>query len=152
MPELEPPKPPPRNVVLYPDELVAKSDVVGNALVSPPEKPPAPPPTRVEPPKPEPDPPPVAPEPERPANTPALTLKPATGTAQTEVKIRELLDGAKGRLQRVNESALNNDGQAQLRIARRFTEQAEEALKAGNVLLAGKLADKAATMAAVLVR
>ena len=31
-------------------------------------------------------------------------------------------------------------------------EQAEEALKGGNLAFAGKLADKAATMAAVLVR
>ena len=36
--------------------------------------------------------------------------------------------------------------------ARRFMQQADDALKVRNVMFAGKLADKAATMAAVLVR
>ena len=36
--------------------------------------------------------------------------------------------------------------------ARRFMQQADEALKTRNIVFAGKLADKAATMAAVLVR
>ena len=48
--------------------------------------------------------------------------------------------------------ALNADGRAQVEAARRFLEQADEALKARNVVFAGKLADKAAIMAAVLVR
>ena len=37
-------------------------------------------------------------------------------------------------------------------FTRRFIQQAEEALKSRNIVFAGKLADKAATMAAVLVR
>mgnify|MGYP003579558424 CR=1 FL=1 len=36
--------------------------------------------------------------------------------------------------------------------ARRFIQQADEALKSRKVIFAGKLPDKAATMAAVLVR
>ena len=49
-------------------------------------------------------------------------------------------------------ASLNADGRAQFETARRFLQQAEEALKARNIVFAGKLADKAATMAAVLVR
>ena len=55
-------------------------------------------------------------------------------------------------LQRVNYAALDADGRAQFDTARRFMQQAEEALKGGNLAFAGKLADKAATMASVLVR
>ena len=47
---------------------------------------------------------------------------------------------------------LDADGRVQDDTARRFMQQADEALKARNVVFAGKLADKAATMAAVLVR
>ena len=55
-------------------------------------------------------------------------------------------------LQRVNYAALDADGRAQFDIARRFMQQADDALKGGNLPFAGKLADKAATMASVLVR
>ena len=96
----------------------------------------------------------VAPKPDRPAATPpALTLKPAPGVAaKTEASIRELLGRAQRDLQRVNYAALDADGRAQYDTARRFMHQAEEALKGGNLAFAGKLADKAATMGAVLVR
>ena len=66
--------------------------------------------------------------------------------------IRELIARATRDLARVNAASLNADGRAQVEAARRFLQQAEEALKARNVVFAGKLADKAATMAAVLVR
>jgi hypothetical protein len=80
-------------------------------------------------------------------------LKPAPGVAaKTEASIRELLGRALRDLQRVNYAALDADGRVQFDIARRFMEQAEEALKGGNLAYAGKLADKAATMGAVLVR
>ena len=84
---------------------------------------------------------------------PALTLKPAPGTeTKTEASIRALMSRATRDLQRVNYAALDADGRAQYDTARRFMQQAEEALKNGNLAFAGKLADKAATMAAVLVR
>ncbi len=47
---------------------------------------------------------------------------------------------------------VDTDGRAQYDTAKRFLQQAEEALKTRNYVFAGKLADKAATMAAVLVR
>ena len=89
----------------------------------------------------------------RPAPAPSLTLTPAPGSeAQTVAAIRDLLGRAARDLSRVNAGALNADGRAQFDTARRFLQQAEEALKARNIVFAGKLADKAATMAAVLVR
>ena len=155
MPELVPPPPPPRVVERFPDEPVPTiaPSPVENALLVPPERPPVRPPSKPEPPtKPEPEPVPV--EPERPPpSQPALTLRPAPGVAaKTEASIRTLLDTAQRDLNRVNYAALNADGQAQFLTARRFKEQAEDALKAGNLLFASKLADKAATMAAILVR
>lgn len=153
MPLLEPPSPPPRLVETYNDEPVptVEPSPVDAALMTPPSRPPArPTPPRAEPPKPEP----ARSEPERPATAPpALTLKPAPGVeAKTEASIRELLARAQRDLQRVNYAALGADGRTQYDIARRFMQQAEDALKGGNLAFAGKLADKAATMGAVLVR
>ena len=72
---------------------------------------------------------------------------------QTEASIRVAArDRATRNLQRVNYASLNADGRAQYDTARRFMHQADEALKTSNLVFAGKLADKAATMAAVLVR
>jgi hypothetical protein len=80
-------------------------------------------------------------------------MTPSPGSeAQTVTAIRDLLGRATRNLSRVNAATLNNDGRAQYDQARRFIEQAEEALKIRNIVFAGKLADKAATMAAVLVR
>lgn len=152
MPELAPPPPPPRIVETYPLEPVPTitPGPIDGALAAPPVKETPPPPPRTEAPKPAPA------ENERtvPASaTPALTLKPAPGIAgQTEASIRALLERAARDLQRVNYAALNADGRAQFDSARRFIQQSEQALKVGNLVFAGKLADKAATMAAVLVR
>jgi hypothetical protein len=55
-------------------------------------------------------------------------------------------------LSRVSQASLNADGRTQYEAARRFVQQSEEALKARNLVYAGKLADKAAAMAAVVVR
>lgn len=152
MPELLPPPPPPRIVETFPvDPLpTIEPSPVESALSVPPEPPPAPAPAKPEPPKTEP----ALVVPERPApGAPSLTLKPGPGVhAQTEASIRALLDRAARDLQRVNYAALNADGRTQFDTARRFMQQAEEALKGANLAFAGKLADKAATMAAILVR
>ncbi len=68
------------------------------------------------------------------------------------VAIRELMARATRDLSRVNAASLNADGRVQAEAARRFLQQANEALKGRNVVFAGKLADKAATIAALLVR
>ena len=48
--------------------------------------------------------------------------------------------------------SLAGNFRSQFDTARRFIQQADDALKARNIVFAGKLADKAATIAAVLVR
>lgn len=151
MPALEPPPPPPRVVAQYapePEPIVAAPPV--EAAV------PAKPPTRPSRPEQRSEPAPAVPEAAdniaRPP-APSLTLSPTPGSeAQTVVAIRTLLSNATRDLSRVNPSSLNGDGRAQYESARRFIQQAEDALKTRNVVFAGKLADKAATMAAVLVR
>jgi hypothetical protein len=152
VPLLDPPPPPPRVVAEYrePEPLPAVPPV--EETVAPVK--PAPRPARSEQ-KPEP----VATTPEtventvRPAPAPSLTLTPMPGSeAQTVTAIRELLGRAARDLSRVNAGALNSDGRSQYDTARRFLQQAEEALKARNIVFAGRLADKAATMAAILVR
>ena len=152
MPELVPPPPPPRIVETFAVEPVPtiEPSPVESALLTPPARIPARAPVKSEPPKV--DEPPVLPE-RPPSSPPALTMKlGASEQAQTEASIRGLLDRAQRDLQRVNYAALNADGRAQFDTARGFMQQAQEALKAANLAFAGKLADKAATMAAILVR
>lgn len=152
MPVLDPPPPPPRVVAEYapePEPLPVAPPVEAAPPVRPPARP-APPPQRPEPAAP------TTPEPAENAArpvAPSLTLTPSSGSeAQTVAAIRDLLGRATRDLARVNSSTLSGDGRAQYDTARRFIQQAEDALKARNVVFAGKLADKAATMAALLVK
>ena len=152
LPSLEPPPPPPRVVAIYtpePEPAPATPAVEPAAPVRPPARPA----------RPEQKPEPAATTPEQPVEAPraspapALTLTPSPGSeSQTLTAIRGLLGQAARDLSRVNAASLNSDGRAQYDQARRFIQQAEEALKTRNIVFAGKLADKAATMAAVLVR
>ena len=87
------------------------------------------------------------------SDSPSLTMTPSPGSeAQTVTAIRDLLGRAARDLSRVTAASLNSDGRAQYDQASRFIQQAEDALRNRNIVFAGKLADKAATMAAVLVR
>jgi hypothetical protein len=151
VPLLDPPPPPPRMVAAYPEPeplpIAPVAEPVAQAKPVP------------KPPRPEQRPEPVNATPEpvesipRPAPPPSLTLTPTPGSeAQTVTAIRELMQRAKADLSRVNAGALNRDGRSQYETARRFLEQAEDALTARNIVFAGRLADKAATMAAILVR
>ena len=151
VPLLDPPPPPPRIVAAYttPEPLA----VTPVAEPAPPVRPPARPARSEQ--KPEPIV--AAPEPAepglRPSGAPSLTLSPTPGSeSQTLTAIRDLLGRATRDLARVSPGTLNHDGRAQYDTARRFIQQAEDALKTRNIVFAGKLADKAATMAAVLVR
>lgn len=152
VPLLDPPPPPPRVVAVYepaPEPLPITPAVEPATPVRPPARAPRPeqkPEAAV-----------AAPEPveavARPQSGPSLTMTPTPGSeSQTVAAIRDLLGRASRDLSRVNAASLNGDGRAQYDQARRFIEQAEDALKSRNVVFAGKLADKAATMAAVLVR
>jgi hypothetical protein len=151
LPLLAPPPPPPRVVADYapePEPIPVAPALEPAEPVTPPARPP----------RPEQKPEPAATAPERTEavarpQPPSLTLTPSPGSeSQTAVAIRNLIVRATRDLARVNAASLNNDGRAQYETARRFIEQAEDALRARNIVFAGKLADKAATMAAVLVR
>ncbi len=100
--------------------------------------------------KPEP-PPPTEVKPLPPAPTP--TLQPALPTAPTEMErqVREQLSQAARDLARVDYGGLNADGKSQYDTAKRFIEQADQALRDKNLVFAQKLAEKAAGLAAVLL-
>ena len=113
----------------------------------------APRPERTEPPPvavvtPAPVPPPAPP----PVDDPARTLQTTANAGQVEQRVRGLLANAARDLGRIDYRALGVDAQAQYDIAKRFTEQAEEALKAKNLPFAEQLADKAAALAAQLLK
>ena len=55
-------------------------------------------------------------------------------------------------LARIDYRTLSADAKAQYDIAKRFSQQAEEALKVRNLVFAGQLADKAAALAALLLK
>jgi hypothetical protein len=61
-----------------------------------------------------------------------------------------LLDGAIENLNRVDYNLLGAEGRANFDQARRFIAQAEDALRARNLVFAATVADKAATLAAQL--
>ena len=152
VPLLDPPAPPPRVVAVYapePEPLPITPAVEPATPVRPPARPPRPeqkPEVAATPPEPV-----EATAPAQPG--PSLTMTPSPGSeSQTVTAIRNLLGQASRDLSRVNSASLNNDGRSQYDQARRFIQQAEDALKIRNIVFAGKLADKAATMAAILVR
>lgn len=154
MPTLAPPEAPPRIVAEYqPDPLLPAAPVSPEAVIAPP-RPPRPPrrdTPRPEAPADEPQGPPVAAPATSPA-APALALQMPGANAKADQSVRALLAQAARDLGRVDYQALDTDGRAQYETARRFMQQADDALKERNVMFAGKLADKAATMASVLLR
>lgn len=157
LPELNPPPAPPRVVAIYDQEIEAPPAATEPAPVE-----------ETQPPRPRQPRPRTTPEAEnaaksepartepaetRPPPSPSLTLTPLPGTeAKTEASIRALLGTTSRNLARVNVGGLDRDGKTQYDTARGFLQQAEEALKGGNLVFAGKLADKAASMSALLVR
>ena len=81
---------------------------------------------------------------------PPRTLQTTADAAAVEQKVRALLASAARDLGRIDYRTLSVDAKAQYDIAKRFSEQAEEALKARNLVFAGQLADKASVLAALL--
>jgi hypothetical protein len=157
-PPLEPPPPPPRVVapIAVPETPPATSPA-GDAARAPARQPPAraeTPPRKetgkVETPAKQ-DPGGEA-KPATPPDAPRTTLetKLPAPPKQVEQTIRNQIDKAKADLRKVAWETLNADGQSQYNTVKRFTEQAEEALKEGNLIYAQTLADKAATLAAEL--
>jgi hypothetical protein len=160
----EPEPPPPLDVPSPPPRVVETADtdppnpgtlVDAPASGAPSARRPSP---RVEtpkpdPPKPEPAPPPVAEvpppaEPTKPATT--LQTAPPEQEAVLEKEIRAKLERANGNLNRVDYRALPKDAREQYDLAKRFVTQAEDAIRAKNLVFAGRLADNAVTIAAQL--
>ena len=137
MPLLAPPPPPPRVVETYVDEPVptmspARRRPRWRRRRAPPARPPA---TRREPPR---SPNRARTEPERPAAAAARADAEAGARRRDQdrgVDPRAARARAAQDLNRVNYTALNADGRAQYDTARRFMQQAEEALKGGNSCL-----------------
>ncbi len=79
-----------------------------------------------------------------------LQTTPVEQEADVSRKVRDLLARATTDLSRVDYNRLNADARTQYDQAKRFGSQADEALKAKNLVFASYLADKAATLAAQL--
>lgn len=151
--EVAPPDGPPLQVPSPPSRvLVPLEELVAPPPAPEPEPPPvaeAPrtPPRPVEP-RPQPAPPPVAP----PAVTEPRDLRATSpASADSERSVRETLARAARDIVRVEYSRLSADGRAQYDQSRRFSAQAEQALRERNLIFAATLADKAATLAAELL-
>src|SRR5262245_2693816 len=132
----------------------------------PPEPPtPAPEAPRAQPPRPRPTPPreprpteapkpePAPAEPPKPAeeaprtSSSPLQTTPATAEGELERGVRATLTHASNELNRIDYRVLNADAKIQYDTAKRFVRQAEDAVKAKNLVFAKNLADKAATIA-----
>ncbi|MEQ1910487.1 MAG: hypothetical protein ABMA15_16830 [Vicinamibacterales bacterium] len=87
----------------------------------------------------------------KPASPTTLQTTPTQREAEVERGVRNLIARATSDLGRVDYKALNVDARNQYDTARRFATQAEDALKARNLVFANNLADKAAALAAQLL-
>jgi hypothetical protein len=149
---LNAPQPPPRVVVPAPERPTLPEEPAAPAAASTPSgtsgaagrgRDSAPPPTR-------PAPPPAAEPPATSAPPPPLLT--SANTAEFERRVRATLQKAQGDLSQVKRDSLGTEARAQFDSALGFIRQTEEALKVKNLVYAGQLADKAATMAALLKR
>lgn len=159
MPPLEVPAPPARLIIA---PLPATTTATATTEAAPADAPPTPPevPAEVS-----------APRPSRAAAAPAARQEktepppasarppaaaPASPTLQTttnvgEARILATMSQASRDLDRINIAALNAEAKAQFDIARRFVQQANDALAAKNYVFAAQLADKAAALATLLL-
>jgi hypothetical protein len=87
---------------------------------------------------------------EPPKPPPTLQTAPAGRENEEEQRIRTQLTHATNDLNRIDYRALNTDARTQYNTAKRFVTQAEDALKAKNLVFAHSMADKAAALAAQL--
>jgi hypothetical protein len=158
-PVLETPLAPPRALS---SPIESEPTVTGAPPIEGPTPRTTPEPPRAAAPRPErPAPPPAAAASETPAPNPATplpvdepprTLQTTANAGPAEQRIRGLLANASRDLSRIDYRALSADAQAQYDIAKRFTEQADEALSKKNIVFAEQLADKAAGLAAQLAK
>ena len=152
-PPLDVPAPPPR--VVLPLEAAAEPPPAQPPVPAPEEPRRTPAPAR---PRPAPvapaEPPRVAEEPPRPAATPPATTTlqttPAAEQGEVERAIRATMTRASADLNRIDYRALNKDARTQYDTAKRFIQQAEDAIRMKNLPFAKNLADKAAVLATQL--
>jgi hypothetical protein len=91
------------------------------------------------------------PVPTVPAETRELRSAPAAGDASAERVVRDLLNRAARDLARTDYRRLSADARAQYDQSKRFSDQAEQALRERNFPFAQTLADKAAVLAGALI-
>ena len=144
-PPLDMPAPPPRVVPVATTPIesqpIVVSQPVGEVQSTPPAPVPVPSPT-----------PPVATErPAQPAAEPP-SLQTSANPSAAEQRTRAALASSTRDLGRIDVRSLGPDARAQYDIARRFVAQAADALNGKNYEFALQLADKAATLAALLQR
>lgn len=155
LPALDTPPPPPRVIEPVQVEVPATPANQGTEDQSPARQPPRPAPARTEP---RPAPPPRADrEPEREGakaeeSRPSRTLQTGDSGSVSERAVRDELARASADLQRIDYRGLSPNLKEQYDVAKRFIQQSEEALKAGNLVYASTLAGKAAEIAGVLPR
>jgi len=149
-PPLQVPVPPQR--VLAPVEEVSVPPPVAEPETPPaaavPPRPPARPVTE---PKPQPPAPAPAAPPPAPVAAPRDLRAASPANAATERSVRDTLARAARDINRVNVTRLSAEERAQYEQSKRFSAQAEEALKERNLIFAATLADKAATLATELL-
>jgi len=153
LPPLDVPAPPPR--VLMPIEVAVEVEEPAPEPV-PPEEPrrtPPPPRPRAAAPSPPVEPPKAAEEPKPPPPPPATTLQttPAAEQGEVERAIRATMTKAGADLNRIDYRALNANARTQYDTAKRFIQQAEDAIRLKNLPFAKTVADKAAVLAAQLL-
>ncbi|MBI3400290.1 MAG: hypothetical protein HY048_02620 [Acidobacteria bacterium] len=149
------PAPPPRDIVEPPPAEPAPAPPADPAPpAQEPARPAQPrprPPAPREPPKPEPA---AETKPDEPPKTtsPPTTLQtaPTAADAELERAIRVTLARARADLRRINPRGLSAEARDQYDTASRFARQADEAIRAKNLVFARTLADKAAALAAQL--
>ena len=95
-------------------------------------------------------PPPVAAAPATPEPGRELRTTSSAADAAAERQVRDLLSKASRDLNRIDYRKLSNEGRSQYDQAKRFADQAEQAIKERNFVFATTLAEKAATLAAQL--
>jgi hypothetical protein len=87
-----------------------------------------------------------------PATVPAPPLQTTANVTEVERTIRARMAQASRDLERTDSRALTPERRAQYDTAKRFLQQADDALKVKNFVFAEQLADKAATLAAALAQ
>ncbi len=151
VPPLEIPVPPPRVLAPAGEPI----PTVPAEAPPPPARPPARPPAKTDAPRPEAarSEPPESAAPRSPSDAPARSLQTTPSVSEDAAArgVRDVLARTARDLGQVNPASLGADARSQYETARRFVQQAEDALKDRNVVFARTLADKAATLAAVLL-